>query len=316
MNVGILSYSSICQRKFLPALISNSDVEKITIASSRNLDLKENSKKIQFKSYEDFFNGNYDWVYISSIPSKNFEFSKMCLKKGWHVLCEKPSFLRGEDHSEIIEIAKTKKLLFLENYTHTMHPRYDLLKEIINKQKSRIKYVDFKFMYPGPDDSKNFRYHKSMGGGVQYDSLGYLVDTLIYLSIIDDSFDNKIFFSQKNDCINFINITSNSSNKFISLSTGINFQYDASIALSGDNWKIKLDRAFAVDKNYSSEIKIEDGFSESKKLVNPSDQFENMINSFINIIKSKDGIKFTILSDYLNLYNNRSIILKDIYNKL
>ncbi len=114
MNVGILSYSSICQRKFLPALISNSDVEKITIASSRNLDLKENSKKIQFKSYEDFFNGNYDWVYISSIPSKNFEFSKMCLKKGWHVLCEKPSFLRGEDHSEIIEIAKTKKLLFLE----------------------------------------------------------------------------------------------------------------------------------------------------------------------------------------------------------
>ena len=93
MNVGILSYSSVCQRKFLPALLLNDRVREITIASSRHLDLKEISKKINCVSYENFFQKDYDWVYISSIPSKNFEFSKTCLKNGWHVLCEKPSFL-------------------------------------------------------------------------------------------------------------------------------------------------------------------------------------------------------------------------------
>ena len=46
MNVGILSYSSVCQRKFLPALLLNDRVREITIASSRHLDLKEISKKI------------------------------------------------------------------------------------------------------------------------------------------------------------------------------------------------------------------------------------------------------------------------------
>ena len=51
---------------------------------------------------------NYDWVYISSIPSKNFEFSKTCLKNGWHVLCEKPSFLSDNNYDEIIKIAKSK----------------------------------------------------------------------------------------------------------------------------------------------------------------------------------------------------------------
>ena len=107
MNVGILSYSSVCQRKFLPALLLNDRVREITIASS-SFRFKRNFKKINCVSYENFFQKDYDWVYISSIPSKNFEFSKTCLKNGWHVLCEKPSFLSKDNYSEIIEIAKTK----------------------------------------------------------------------------------------------------------------------------------------------------------------------------------------------------------------
>ena len=315
MNVGILSYSSVCQRKFLPALLSNHSIENISIASSSEIDLNK-SKKIKSVTYEDFFNGNYDWVYISSIPSKNFEFSKMCLKKGWHVLCEKPSFLSNNNHNEIIKIANNNKLLFKENYTHTMHPRYSLLKEILSNQKSEVKHIDLKFFYPGPNDKNNFRYHKSMGGGVQFDSLGYLIDTLIYLSIVDKPFKYKIFHSRKNDCINFINISSRLGDKFITLSTGIDYQYDASISLSGDNWKIILDRAFAIDKNHTSEIIIQNGLNETKQLVDSCDQFENMINLFVNIIKSDDDVKFSLLSDQLNMYNVRSNILKDIYDKL
>ena len=315
MNVGILSYSSVCQRKFLPALLLNHSIENISIASSSEIDLNK-SKKIKSVTYEDFFNGNYDWVYISSIPSKNFEFSKMCLKKGWHVLCEKPSFLCNNNHNEIIKIANNNKLLFKENYTHTMHPRYSLLKEILSNQKSEVKHIDLKFFYPGPNDKNNFRYHKSMGGGVQFDSLGYLIDTLIYLSIVDKPFKYKIFHSRKNDCINFINISSRLGDKFITLSTGIDYQYDASISLSGDNWKIILDRAFAIDKNHTSEIIIQNGLNETKQLVDSCDQFENMINLFVNIIKSDDDVKFSLLSDQLNMYNVRSNILKDIYDKL
>ena len=93
-------------------------------------------------------------------------------------------------------------------------------------------------------------------------------------------------------------------------------QYDASISLIGDNWKITLDRAFAIDKNHSSEMVIQNGFNQTKQLVDPSDQFENMINLFINIIDSKEDIKFGLFSHHLNTYNIRSTILKDIYNKL
>ena len=316
MNVGILSYSSVCQRKFLPALLLNHSIKNISIASSSKINIEKSLKKIKCVTYEDFFNGNYDWVYISSIPSKNFEFSKMCLEKGWHVLCEKPSFLSNNNYDEIIKIAKSNKLLFKENYTHTMHPRYSLLKEILSNQESKVKYIDLKFFYPGPNDKKNFRYHKSMGGGVQFDSLGYLIDTLIYLSIIDKPFNYKIFHTRKNDCINFINISSRLGDKFISLSTGIDLQYDASISLNGDNWKIFLDRAFAIDKNHTSKIIIQNGFNEKKQSVDSSDQFENMINSFIDIIRSNDDLKFNLLSHHLNMYNVRSSILKDIYNKL
>ena len=61
---------------------------------------------------------------------------------------------------------------------------------------------------------------------------------------------------------------------------------------------------------------IPDLILEKKQSVDSSDQFENMINSFIDIIRSDDDLKFNLLSHHLNMYNVRSSILKDIYNKL
>ena len=46
MNVGILSYSSVCQRKFLPALLLNHSIKNISIASSSKINIEKSLKKI------------------------------------------------------------------------------------------------------------------------------------------------------------------------------------------------------------------------------------------------------------------------------
>ena len=135
MNVGILSYSSVCQRKFLPALLLNDRVREITIASSRHLDLNEISKKINCVSYENFFQKDYDWVYISSIPSKNFEFSKkskilfLSVLQFIQTFASTSSGQRGS--------SKRSKLGFLKKYASLTAPPLSVIKylQFFNKPK-------------------------------------------------------------------------------------------------------------------------------------------------------------------------------------
>ena len=77
MNVGILSYSSVCQRKFLPALLLNDRVREITIASS-SFRFKRISKKIAYRMKISF--KKIMIVYISSIHLKTLNFKNVFKK--------------------------------------------------------------------------------------------------------------------------------------------------------------------------------------------------------------------------------------------
>tara|TARA_B100000963_G_scaffold336798_1_gene332187 strand:+ start:15748 stop:16674 length:927 start_codon:yes stop_codon:yes gene_type:complete len=307
MNVGILSFSSVCERKFLPALLKIKNINQITIGTSKDINDYDN---VQFLSYDNFFERSYDWVYISSIPSRNFDLSIKCLKKGWNVICEKPSFVENDNFSYLVDLVKEKKLLFIENYTHTHHPRYRKLNNYLNKHSDLIKHIDLKFFYPGPKDLKNFRYFHALGGGVQFDSLGYLIDSLLHFNIIDKNIDFNISYTKKNKCVNFVNINALKDDIFITMSTGIDLQYEASINLSGHNFKISMERAFAIDDNSNSLIKIETGFEIKEEVVEPSDQFENFINKFIGELNEKNYLH------WIDIYEKRSIILNKLYQKI
>ncbi len=311
MKVGIVSYSSICERKFIPALLKNPLIQSITIATSKSL---KNTDKISFTDYENFFEGSYDWIYVSSIPSKNFYYTKKCLSRGWHVLCEKPSFIDSDNYYEIIEIAKNNKLLFMENYSHLFHPRYNILKDKLNAHMDKIEFVDFKFFYPGPSDSSNFRYHKNLGGGVQFDSMGYLLTAAnFYFGNINKDIDYNISFTKKNNVVNMISLSCKIEGKIITLSTGIDLQYDASLNFYGKNIKISLEKAFSIDKSEESCILINSGFNTEELIVEPSNQFSNIIDEFISTIKSKDN---NIYNEWYNSYDENSSLLTFLYKKI
>ena len=314
MKVGIVSYSSICERKFIPALLNHSSVDSITVATSKNL---KNTDNINFVDYKTFFENSYDWVYISSIPSKNFQYTKECLSKGWHVLCEKPSFISPNNYSELLEISKKNKLLFVENYSHLFHPRYNTLKNKVDRNIDKIKFVDFKFFYPAPQNLKNFRYHESLGGGVQFDSLGYLVTAYeFFFGAINKNIEYDLSFTKNNNVVNMLSLSFQSKNKIINLSTGIDLQYDASLSFYGKDIKISLEKAFAIDRNEKSSIIVESGFDTVDFTVDPSDQFFNIIDNFISIINIDSFSENNHYKEYYDIYDKRASLLTKFYKKI
>ena len=310
MNVGILSYSSICKRKFLPALNQIDSIDSICVGTSKEIDNYDN---IEFVSYDDFFKKNFDWVYISSIPSENYNFTKKCLMNGWHVLCEKHAFIANHNFSDIMDISKSNKLLFFENYSHLFHVRYNYLKKLLDKNIDKISFCDFNFFYPGPNDKNNFRYNANMGGGVQYDSFGYLLTSFFYLfDIGSDSFDYNVRYTRKNNVINLLNVEFKIDDRLFILSTGIDIQYDASLNFYGDNIKFTLPRAFSIDKDKQAKIILEEGFDSKTILLQADNQFLNVINYFIANITSPNSV-FKKQNELLKLRTN---FLIDFYAKL
>ncbi|XP_066598077.1 trans-1,2-dihydrobenzene-1,2-diol dehydrogenase-like [Prorops nasuta] len=70
-------------------------------------------------------------VYIGNLNPQHFEVVKMMLNSGKHVLCEKPMTMNYKQTSELIKIAKEKKLFLMEAIWSRCFPTYDIIKREI-----------------------------------------------------------------------------------------------------------------------------------------------------------------------------------------
>lgn len=70
-----------------------------------------------------------DWIYVCSPNSLHYEQSKQALLAGKHVLCEKPFTTTSEELTELISIAREKRLFLFEAILPMFHPNYQKIKE-------------------------------------------------------------------------------------------------------------------------------------------------------------------------------------------
>lgn len=70
-----------------------------------------------------------DAVYIATLPDSHAYYSIAALNAGKHVLCEKPATVNLTQLNEVLAVAKTKNLLFMEGMKPPFFPLYQKLKE-------------------------------------------------------------------------------------------------------------------------------------------------------------------------------------------
>jgi predicted dehydrogenase len=105
-------------------------------------------------------------VYIATPHVLHKENTIMCLKKGSAVLCEKPFAMNLEEVSEMINVAKSNRVLLMEALWTYFLPHYQhVLKTLETKTYGNILKIeaDFGFYREFNDDARLFK--KSLGGG-------------------------------------------------------------------------------------------------------------------------------------------------------
>jgi len=81
-----------------------------------------------------------DAVYIASPNALHASQSIMCMKKGKHVLCEKPLASNVREAREMISVAKENKVVLMEAMKPTLTPNFIAIKNNLNKLGTIRRY--------------------------------------------------------------------------------------------------------------------------------------------------------------------------------
>lgn len=184
---GVLGTANIAKGCTIPGMKLAESCELYAIAG-RSID-KAESFKVEFGfekaygSYEELIDDpDVQAVYIPLPNNLHCKWVIEALKKGKHVLCEKPLGLNAGEVKEMHKTAEENGVYLMEAYAYLHSPYVESLKKDVNdKVIGDIDYIESAFITQGYKD--DIRLYKDQGGGAMYD-LGCYCTTMI-LSLID-----------------------------------------------------------------------------------------------------------------------------------
>lgn len=93
-------------------------------------------------SVEELLASDIDAVYIATLPDSHAQYAIQALKAGKHVLCEKPATINLSQLQEVLQVAKSTGLLFMEGMKPPFFPLYTKLKEhLLQDPIGQVGYV-------------------------------------------------------------------------------------------------------------------------------------------------------------------------------
>lgn len=288
MKILLIGYSQIARKRIIPALAASGQVQQIDIATKSSVEAAKNEQKIPgkiFDSYDDALEqSNPDMVYISLINSLHSVWAEKALKKGCHVIVDKPAFLSFPDAERLTELAKKNRLLLAEAIVFSYHPQIKLAMDEFKRNKSIPEKVSAVFSFP-PFKDNNFRYQKDLGGGALFDLGPYAVKVG---TVFFGEYPEKIccFINSRASSgvdISFSIAASYKGGRSLVGHFGFDTEYQNTLTVLGKSLCISFDRTFTIPPDYSNTLKIKRLDTITSVSVPPSDCFVNFFADVFNV---------------------------------
>lgn len=205
---GLAGCGNFAENSFLPAFQM---VKRSKLVSVFSHDFKRAQNVANhfgvpnaFNDFDEFLKSDFEALYISSANADHHWQVIKAAKAGKNILCERPIALNSEQISEMIDVCKQNKVIWIINHFHRFHPLVRKAKELVEKQMIG-KIVSISATYNinyVPND--NFRFKKQLSGGGALRDLGsQMIDLLRYfggeISEVKAFMDNVVYRSEVED---------------------------------------------------------------------------------------------------------------------
>ncbi|WP_134702293.1 Gfo/Idh/MocA family protein [Ammoniphilus sp. YIM 78166] len=174
INWGILGYARIAKLSVIPAILETENSHLYALVSSNEEKRRECQDSFPFAKIYDQYEQLLDdpqvhAVYIPLPNSMHKEWAIKAMRKGKHVLCEKPIALSAEECLEMMQVAQEEKVLLMEAFMYRYTDQIKKVQEILETGEiGEIKFINsvFRFFL---NRTNTIKEKPELGGGSLYD---------------------------------------------------------------------------------------------------------------------------------------------------
>jgi dTDP-3,4-didehydro-2,6-dideoxy-alpha-D-glucose 3-reductase len=275
IRIGIMGCASIAERLVIPAMLELKYIYEVKKIASRTEEKAQKFAK-QFNigyvvGYEELLkDDSIDVVYIPLPTGLHMEWISKCLDYGKHVIVEKSLTMNHQDCIDLVEQAKNKKLLLMENFMFCHHTQHQWVQEnITNDTIGELRLFRSQFGFP-PLNKNNFRYRKEDGGGALLDAAAYTIKaSQMYLGKNLEVLNAVMYIDAEQGVDIYGNATLINPNGVVSqLSYGFDNFYQCNYEIWGSKGRIFVERAFTPKPNERPSIVLQkQGLNERVELM-------------------------------------------------
>lgn len=305
-RIGIICPSEIAFRRFLPALKEAACFEYAGVAIANKEEFvgatdeilaKERAKAQTFvdnyggRIYEGYRNliesNDIDAVYLPLPPGLHYQWAKVALNDGKHILVEKPCTTALANTQDLLQEADNKQLAVHENYMFAFHDQLKAINDIVVSGEIgdvRLYRVSFGFPMRAQND---FRYNKALGGGALLDCGGY---TFKCASLLLGP-TAKMKYAQSNNIDGFsVDMYGsaalvNDKGVTAQVAFGMDHNYKCELEVWGSKGTLYTNRILTAPAGLVPEVVIRKGNDEEKRNLPADDAFKKSILHFNKCIE-------------------------------
>lgn len=302
MRLLILGYSSIVERRVMPAAAKIGQIETISIASKSRPQPKDWPKRGRFfDDYEAALRGgDCDLVYLS-LPNAMHDYWVMAaLAAGKHVVVDKPAMMTWAASERAVEVARRAGRLVAEATVFGYHPQFARLAEFI-AETGPITQAAAQFVIP-PLPIGNFRNHAELGGGCLLDMGPYAAATMRILGGDDVSGITALAGGRHPETgvdMGFSVLARLGNGGAFSGHFSFEGEYQNRLLVVGRSGSVLIERVFTPPADHPVEWRRRVRNAEDVVTFEPADTFANFLEAVTSAIAGGDHERFhrDLLSD-------------------
>lgn len=291
LRIGVLGCANIAKRSVIPAMLEIEELELVAVASRTEDKAKECAELFNCEAVTGYQNlidrEDIDVVYMPLPTGLHEEWVIKTLEAGKHIHIEKSLAMDYTSAKKMVDLAKAKNLLIMENFMFLYHRQHQFVKDLINRGEiGELRCFRSSFGFP-PLPEDNFRYNKALGGGALLDAAAYTVRaSQLFLGA-----DLKIEAATLNGNNSEVDIFGGAylkapNGQFSEVAFGFDNFYQCNYEVWGSKGKITTQRSFTPGPDFKPVITVEKQGEIENHEIEAENHFVNILKEFVKCVQT------------------------------
>lgn len=292
LRVGLLGFSDIARRRFVPALRASGFAHLAAIGTGAPDEARAwigPDAEVFVGSPEAMLDRpDLDLVYVSTGNATHAEWTCRALARRHHVLCEKPLGLSTAEVERMLAAARASGTLLFENVMFLHHPQHHIVRKLLGEGRIgplRAVRTGFGFTLQKPG---NYRLNAHQGGGACHDVLVYIAACarLFVPGTLRKAMGHVIMAEGIDVAAQGI---AHGDEVLFQFSLGFRQQYECFYELVGTAGTLRLDRAYSILPDAVNTLLLRAGNTEERIALPAADHFVETLRHVAHLMATPSG---------------------------